>query len=452
MFFKKIETEGIAHYAYMVGDGAYVAVIDPVRDMGIYMHEARKAGLKIAYIFETHRNEDFISGSRELGDKTGATVYISGHEDLGYKYGETITDGFEIELGAIRIKAIHTPGHTLGHLSYAVYENDNANPCMVFTGDCLFMGDVGRTDFYGKKNLGKMTALLYDSIFEKLLPLGDEVLMFPAHGPGSACGESMDERPFSTLGYERKYSEVLQVNSKDEFVKNLANTKIKPRYFEMMEILNVKGAEYVGEQIILNALTFGQVKESKDEVLLLDIRTKGAYTGGHVPGSIYMSKDSIATFLGAIYDTKEKIAFLSGEDANDLEEVYWHCRRIGFDNIVGYIPDATSQWVSNGEELEIVPTISAITYASNPPEGEFILLDIRKEYEIKEGDPSENRLHIPLQILYEHLDELKYDIPIYVLCNSGERATIGYSYLTAKGYDAIVIAGGIEMLDASNDA
>ena len=150
MFFRKIETEGLAHYSYMIGDGDDIAVIDPMRDVNVYMEEARRAGLRIKHVFETHRNEDYVIGSMELAAKTGATVYVSAHEDLGHVYGERIHDGFEVVMGEITIKAIHTPGHTLGHMSYAVYEQGVETAYMVFTGDCLFMGDLGRTDFYGR--------------------------------------------------------------------------------------------------------------------------------------------------------------------------------------------------------------------------------------------------------------------------------------------------------------
>ena len=241
MFFKQIETKSLAHYSYMIGDGDDIAVIDPMRDVSVYMHEARKAGMRIKYIFETHRNEDYVIGSMELAEKTGAKVYISDHEDLGHVYGERIKDGFRLKIGDIEIRAIHTPGHTLGHMSYAVYENELEEAYMVFTGDCLFMGDFGRTDFYGEENLDKMTGLLYDSVFEKLLPLGDHVLLLPAHGAGSACGDSMDEKLFSTLGYEKANNELLKVASKEEFIKEFAKMRIKPRYFERMEVLNVEG-------------------------------------------------------------------------------------------------------------------------------------------------------------------------------------------------------------------
>lgn len=448
MYFKKIETKGIAHFSYMVGDGDYIAVIDPVRDIGIYMKEARRAGMRIKYIFETHRNEDYVSGSIELGEKTGASIYISGHEDLGQVYGQRIEDGFELEIGSLKLRAIHTPGHTLGHLSYALYEKDYKDPYMVFTGDCLFMGDVGRTDFYGEDKVQEVTELLYKSIFEKLLPLGDEVLMFPAHGAGSACGESMDKRQLSTLGYERKHSEVLQFQSKEDFVHYFARMRIKPRYFEKMEELNVKGAPFVGEDIVLNALSYEELKEIKHQALLIDIRKKEAFIGGHIPGSIYMSKDSISAFLGAIFKTDEKIVFIMDDNISELEEVYWYCKRTGFDNILGYFPNVSLDWEGNGEEFEKVATITAKKYVEASKEGEFILLDTRKKDEISEDDPDKNMINIPLQSIYKSLDKLAYGIPIFVLCGSGERSTIGYSYIKAKGFDPIVIAGGTEMLEA----
>ncbi len=448
MFFKRVETKGLAHYSYMIGDGEYIAVIDPMRDVGVYMHEARKAGMQIKYIFETHRNEDFVVGSRELGEKTGAKIYISGHEDLDFEYGEKIRDGFELKVGEIRIKALHTPGHTLGHLSYVLYEKDSKEAYMVFTGDCLFMGDLGRTDFYGKENLDKMTGLLYDSVFKKLLPLGDKVLLFPAHGAGSACGDDMDEREYSTLGYERLANDDLKVDSKEEFISKFGKMRIKPRYFDSMEKLNLKGDSFVGAEIILNPITLHEFKQIKDDALVLDIRNKEAFIGGHIPGSIYMSKDQISTFLGAIYTIDQKIAFVINGTIDNIEEVYWYCKRIGFDNIVGYLPDGLGQWEQSGEELEKLNTITAKNFKDLSGEKEFILLDVRKKDEIGSDDPDKNRINIPLQNIYKCLEHLVYEKPIYVLCASGERSTLGASYLKARKYDTKVVTGGTEMLEA----
>lgn len=445
MFFKRIETEGLAHYSYMIGDGNDIAVIDPMRDVQVYMDEARKAGMRIKYILETHRNEDYAIGSIELGYKTGAQIYISNYEDLGHVYGERIKDGFVIKMGNISLKALHTPGHTLGHMSYVVFEEGREEPYMIFTGDCMFMGDFGRTDFYGEENLEKMTGLLYDSVFNKILPLGDHVLLLPAHGPGSACGDSMDKRPYSTLGYEKATNELLKVKSVEEFIKRFARMRIKPRYFERMEVFNVKGGDFVGDEVILNVLTVKEIETIKDDVILIDARTKEGYIGGHIPGSIFLSKGNLTAFLGAMYFPDDKLAFVIDGSIGDMEEIYWYCRRMGFDNIVGYLPDGIEKWQEKGNDIHKLPTVSAREYMEMDKGDDFILLDIRDGNEIQENDLSENRLNIPLKSLYENLYKLDSNKTIYVLCGSGNRATTAASYLKLKGFHAVVITGGIRM-------
>lgn len=445
MYFKEIETEGLAHFSYMIGDGNDIAVIDPMRDVHVYMHEARKEGMRIKYIFETHRNEDYISGSMELAEKTGATIYISGHEDLGYAYGDKIRDGFQLSIGEIVIKAIHTPGHTLGHMSYAVYEKGMEKAFLVFSGDCLFMGDIGRTDFYGEENLKKMTELQYESVFEKLLTLGDHVILCPAHGVGSACGESMDDRPYSTMGYEKMTNQLLQFGTKQAFIESFSRMRIKPRYFDRMEVLNVEGADFVGNDVVLNTMTVDEVAEIKDDILLIDVRTKEGFIGGHIPGSIFLHKESLTAFLGSIYLPDVRIAFVIDGLVGEMEEIYWYCRRIGFDNILGYLPDGIKAWMQKGNEVRQLETISAKAYKEMPKHDDFILLDIRDENEVDTKDPEKNLIHIPLKILYKSLDKLDKKKTIYVLCSSGNRATTASSYLDGKGYHAIVITGGAEM-------
>jgi hydroxyacylglutathione hydrolase len=445
MYFKKIETEGLAHFSYMIGDEDDIAVIDPMRDVEIYMHEARKEGMRIKYIFETHRNEDFIIGSMELAEKTGATIYISDHEDLGHVYGERIRDGFQLAIGKITIKAIHTPGHTLGHMSFAVYEKEVEKAYLVFTGDSLFMGDLGRTDFYGEENLKKMTELQYESVFEKLLTLGDHVLVCPAHGSGSACGESMDERPYSSIGYEKLTNKLLQFSTKKAFIKSFARMRIKPRYFERMEALNVTGGGFVGNDVVLNTMTVDEVAEMKDDILLIDARTKEGFIGGHIPGSIFLHKENLTAFLGSIYLPEDRIAFVIDGQVGEMEEIYWYCRRIGFDNIVGYLPEGIEMWQKKGNEVGLLETISAKGYKDMPKRDDFILLDIRDDNEVEAKDPDKNLIHIPLKILYKSLDKLDKKKTIYVLCSSGNRATTASAYLEGKGYHAVVITGGAGM-------
>ena len=445
MFFKKIETESLSHFSYMIGDENDIAVIDPMRDVQVYMHEARNEGMRIKYILETHRNEDFFAGSMELAEKTGATIYISGHEDLGHVYGKRIRDGFQLDIGDITIKAIHTPGHTLGHLSYAVHEKGVEGPYLVFTGDSLFMGDLGRTDFYGEENLEKMTALQYESVYEKLLKLGDHVLVCPAHGTGSACGESMDERPYSSIGYEKLTNEKLQYSTKEAFIESFARMRIKPRYFEWMERLNVTGADFVGNEVVLNTITVDDVAKIKDDILLLDARTKEGFIGGHIPGTIFLHKENLTAYLGSIYLPDVKLAFVIDGQVGEMEEIYWYCRRIGFDNIVGYLPEGIDMWQEKGNNVAQMETISARGYKDMPKHDDHILLDIRDEVEVEPEDPDENLVHIPLKILYKSLDKLDKKKTIYVLCSSGNRATTASAYLEGKGYHPVVITGGARM-------
>lgn len=440
MFFKRIEGDGLAHYSYMIGDEKEVAVIDPRRDISIYKDIANKEGMKITTILETHRHEDFIIGSLQLGEETDATIYISGHEDLGHVYGEKLRDGDILEIGALKIKAIHTPGHTLGHLCYGVYEKDEKTPYMVFTGDMLFTGDLGRTDFYGEENLEKMTGLLYDSFFEKLLPLGEHVIVMPAHGPGSACGGDMKEIPFTTLGYEKYTNPELQVNSKEEFIENFGKMRIKPRYFEDMEVFNVKGAEFIKD---INTLNPVSLKEAMDkEVTIIDSRTKEAHMGGHIPGSIYLGESNFSSFLGTLFPIEEKIVLITNDDDMDkLMRLYYYGRRIGFDNILGYLPEPMNNIIDTDIKLEKLESIDPEEFLKLD---DYILLDIRQKSEIKEEDPKKNRINIPLELLHEEYEKLDKEKIIYTMCGSGDRATTAASFLKNKGYKVSVIEGGVK--------
>jgi hydroxyacylglutathione hydrolase len=282
-------------------------------------------------------------------------------------------------------------------------------------------------------------------VFEKLLPLGDHVLLCPAHGAGSACGESMDERPYSSFGYEKITNKPMQVSSKEEFIEKFTRMRIKPRYFEWMEDYNVEGANFVGNEVILNTLTVDEVAEMKDNVLLLDARTKEGYIGGHIPGSIYLPKGNLSAFLGSIYLPNVQIVFIIDGQVGEMEEIYWYCRRMGFDNIIGYLPDSIEMWQQKGHNVDQLATISAKEYKEMPKEDDFILLDIRDYNEIEKGDPDENKVSIPLKSLYENLDKLDKDNTYYVLCGSGNRATTAAAYLSVKGYDVVVITGGVDM-------
>lgn len=440
MFFKRIESKGLAHYSYMIGDKGKMLVIDPKRDIEVYLEVARQEGLSIDYILETHRNEDYIVGSIELRSLTGAKIYISDHEDLGHVYGEKIRDGFEIKLGDLTFKALHTPGHTLGHLSIVLYEKNRSTPYMVFTGDSLFMGDLARTDFYGEENLEEMTGLLYDSIFEKLLPLGDDVIVMPAHGAGSACGQNMEDRPYSTLGYEKKYNQQLQDESKEAFISRFGTMRVRPKYFEKMKVLNIKGAEPLGLGMNLPHLSLEQIDE--EDILILDCRPKEAYYGGHIPGSLHMGPDNLSAFLGTILELDTPFAFMVDESQMDvLEDLYFQSRRIGFENIRGFLKNGIDRWEISEKKLDTLNTITPEELLIL--ETDYTLLDIRKGTEKSEDDPKKNRISIPLEYLVGRYKEIPMDKPVYVLCASGSRSATGASLLKNFGYDSYVVSGGI---------
>lgn len=443
MFFKKIETEGLAHFSYIVGDESKAFVIDPRRDVDVYLKIAIDNNLEITHIFETHRNEDFIIGSIELSKKTGATIYISGHEDLGYEYGKEIFDNDEFQIESLKLKALHTPGHTKGHLSYVLYENKRTEPYLVFTGDSLFMGDLGRTDFYGKENLEEMTGLLYDSITEKLFPLGDDTLIFPAHGSGSACGETMEERPYTTIGYEKKYNKALQVDSREEFIKKFGKMRIKPRYFEKMEYFNIKGAPFVNGEIYLKTLKLDELKE---DYTFLDIRSKEAFMGGYIPGSYFLNEGNISAFLGTLFEIDENLVLISEKrDGEFLEKIYRQALRKGFDNIVGVLKDGVNSYLSSGKVLEKPETISPENLKDLS--GNFTILDIRKPSEIEEKPVELETINIPLEEIYKDYDKLDKNKKIYILCAMGDRSSTAYSFLTNKGFDCVIVKGGVTVLN-----
>lgn len=440
MFFKKIVGEGLSLNSFMIGDNGEVAVIDPRRDVQIYLDIANENGLEIKAILETHRHEDYVIGSMELGERSGATIYLSGHEDLGHVYGERLMDGDELDIGGVKIKALHTPGHTLGHLCYVVYEGEEETPYMVFTGDCLFTGDLGRTDFYGKDNLEKMTGLLYDSFYEKLLPLGEGVIVMPGHSAGSACGANMKEIPFTTLGYEARTNPELQVDSKEEFIEQFGRMRIKPRYFEAMEVYNVKGTEFVEPKNTIKPIPLEKAIE--EGYTIIDSRSKEAHLGGHIPNSVYLSESNYSTFLGTLFPINEKIVLMADDDNMEkIMTLYWFGKRIGFDNVLGYVPAPVLSTVESEVELEKLPSINPADFLKL--ESEYVLLDIRKPEEFEEGDPEKNRVNIPLELLYKEHEKLNKDVMIYTMCGSGDRATTAASYLKSLGYKTGVIEGGI---------
>jgi len=274
MLFKRIQSEGISHNSYLIGDGREAVVIDPRLDCDVYVEEAHLEGFRIRHIFETHRHEDFVLGSAALAARTGAEIW---HADSQweYRYGNAAQDGQTWNIGRLTLKAIHSPGHTPGSMSYLLCDPDEV-PWMVFTGDALFAGDVGRVDFMGMDRAPEMAGYLYDTLFGKLLSLGDGVIVCPAHGAGSVCASEIGERMWTTVGLERLHNPKLQVADRDEFITLTARKMEYPPYFRRMEQLNLEGAQFSGSLPL--PLSVREFVRMAQDAVVVDTRTEVAFS------------------------------------------------------------------------------------------------------------------------------------------------------------------------------
>lgn len=441
MRFRRIDTDSLKSFSYYISDDGVAIVIDPRTDVEIYLELAAIDNAEIKYVFETHRHEDMISGAKLLGELTGAKVNISGYEDLGHDYGNGISeeDIFEIS-DRLVLFPIHTPGHTLGHLSYLLKYDDE--PYMVFTGDSLFYGGVGRTDFYGKDKLEYMTGLQYDSIMGKLGELGDDVIVLPGHGAGSACGNDLDGIPYSTIGFEMKHNKAL-FKQKSEFIENNGFVHYKNPAFTFMEKENIAGSGVYRVQLP------PIISEIPKDALVLDIRSKQC-SKTSIPGALIMPSDSIPSYLGYLVNSDQKLVLLNDDNEDGLKEAVNTLFRTGFHNVVGLLSSGTLyDYEVEGLELLNLERVSAHEYLEKCEEHEIYTLDVRKEEEYSEADKLKGRINIPLQELKNRIKELDGIGTVYVVCRSSLRASIAASYIAANTDTVpIVVEGGILALDS----
>jgi hydroxyacylglutathione hydrolase len=448
VLFERFESAGLAHYSYLIGDGTQAVVIDPRRDVEVYVDRATRAGMRISHVLETHRNEDYVIGSRELVAATGATVLRSGEGDLSYGYGESIYDGDTLTVGRLELKALHTPGHTLGHLSYLLRDPEG-KPWVVFTGDALFAGDVGRTDFYGPDRLDEMTGLLYDSLFHKILPLGDGVIVCPAHGSGSACGSAIAERTWTTIGLERKHNPRLQYTEKDAFVARVGRTLEYPLYFRMMEKLNLEGPPVMGSLPAPSALSAHEVAARLEaaaptgDVQVVDTRNELGFGAAHVPGAIFIAEDRLPSFAGWFLSYDRPILLVT--ETNDVGESIRYLSRLGFDDVEGFLAGGMRAWHTAGLVSASIGTITVQDLCRRlDSEAESWILDVRSEEEVKRiAIPLAHHIHLPH--LPERMAEVPRDQEVFVFCGSDLRAMIGASLMKRAGYDNMtVVLGGLK--------
>lgn len=434
MLLEKIKTPGLSHLSYLVGSGGQAAVIDPRRDCAIYVEKARAAGLEITHIFETHRNEDLVSGASILAAMTGATVLHGPNPEQPVVYAETARNSDCFPIGQLEIHVLETPGHTDDHLAYALFDTAYPDKAVgVFTGDALFVGDVGRTDFYPERRR-EVAGLLYDSL-QDILALGDQAIIHPAHGAGSVCGSGMAEREFSTVGHERRNNPHLQITDREAFIDfKTSENHYQPPYFRLMERLNMEGGE--APPVVMRPRNFSLKQlHDCDADHLIDIREPMAYASGHLPGSMSLPVNMLPAFAGWFIEEGQSLALIAS-DEDQLATAMEHLVRIAFDNIVGgyvgVVPAA-----AKGEQMQQTPMIDTTEVESRLNNAQnWTLLDVR---DIDERNTSaiEGSQHIYVGHLNERWHELDQSRHYTLMCASGARATIATGWLASRGFEHI---------------
>ncbi|MFW6110582.1 MAG: MBL fold metallo-hydrolase [Thermoproteota archaeon] len=444
MILKKIKSKGLAHSSYFLADENEAVVVDPRRDCIIYKKLADQECVEIRYILETHRNEDYVIGSVELKNITGAEIAHS--KELLFKYGDhNLANGDTLTVGSLKIKALYTPGHTDDSICYVVYQPPSEDPMIVFTGDTLFVGAVGRTDLYGAEKHREQAGKLYDSIHDKLIPLGDHVIFYPAHGGGSVCGHGISDREFSTIGYEQKTNPLLQLERK-EFVKRSIDQKmLVPPYFRRMEQYNLDGPPLSRELPVpksLNVSEFKKEMESSDTVVV-DTREPDAFASSFIPHSLNIWLDGVSIFPGWVINDRQRILLVT-ERKNDVEIAKTYLWRIGFHNIEGYLCPGMNSWRVAGSTMDHLSTLSATMLKRKLDRDEVVLLDVREPSEWKEGYIEESE-RIYVGHLKDETDKLSRDKPVASTCSVGYRGSIGASILKRSGFKEVyTVLGGIK--------
>jgi hydroxyacylglutathione hydrolase len=444
MLLERIVSAGLAHYSYLVGDRNLALVIDPRRDVDVYLKMATDSGMRIAYVLETHRNEDYFVGSMELASRTGAEVW---HADgqWDYQYGHAVTSGQRWRVGRLEVEALATPGHTPGSMSFLLRDPAGI-PWMLFCGDAIFAGEVGRIDLLGKDLAAENAGLLYESLFSRILPLGDEVILCPAHGSGSVCGELIAERLWTSIGIEKKHNARLQAKSKEQFVASILQSQPdRPPYFSRMEKVNLEGRPLLGalpSPRPLDARSFLAFSE-KQNAQILDTRQELAYAAAHVPGSQSIWLEGLASFAGWFLSYDRPI-LLVGE-GNLVENIAVILLRQGFDDIAGFLAGGMLSWHMSGLESDSIRTQTVQELCRQLDGGEPVwILDVRFESELVRDGRIEGAQHIPITAIMVRMDEVPQDREVTIFCGSGMRSMVAASYLKARGWKRLsVILGGM---------
>ncbi len=443
MYFEQFYLGCLAHASYMLGSGGEAAVIDPRRDVEIYLKAAAEHGLEIAHILETHLHADFVSGHRELAERTGARVYIGAAAGARFPH-VPLKDGFELRFGDCRLRALETPGHTVESVCLVAIDMARSpQPWAVFTGDTLFVGDVGRPDLAPDRTPQELAGCLYDSLHTKLLALPDETLVYPAHGTGSLCGKNMRADLFSTIGTERLTNYALQIPGRDQFIAQLTSElPQRPDYFFADVEINRAGAGALGQLSPLPAIAARELRGRADT--LLDTRPSEQFAAGHVPGSINISlSGQFASWAGALFGTSTPLVLIAESDEK-VEESRMRLARVGIESVAGYLAHGVMAWLEAGFELESLPQMDVQTLRAELSDAALVVLDVRRAGEWQAGH-LERALWHPVDDFAKRLPAIPKDARLAVHCKSGYRSAIACSWLRRAGFTNVVnVVGGYD--------
>ncbi|MBL86876.1 MAG: MBL fold metallo-hydrolase [Winogradskyella sp.] len=450
MKIEQIYTGCLAHAAYYLESNGEAAIFDPLREVQPYIKRAKLDDAKIKYIFETHFHADFVSGHLDLKEKTGAKIVFGPTAKPNYE-AIVAEDGQVFEVGNYKVKVIHTPGHTMESTTYLLID-ENGKEHGIVTGDTLFIGDVGRPDLAQKVvaelTQDKLASHLYDSLRNKIMPLSDDLIVYPNHGAGSACGKNMSKETTDTLGNQKKTNYALRADmTREEFIEELLDGLTEPPgYFPQNVLMNIKGYESFDKvmdkaQNPLSPKAF-EAAANETEAIVLDVRHQSEFIKGHIPRSVFIGIDgNFAPWVGAlIVDVTQPILLVAPKGRE--EEVVTRLSRVGFDNVIGYLDGGFEAWKAANMEIDMITSISAEEFAKDFEDKKDVVFDVRREgeYVAEHVDGAKNT---QLDYLNNYLSEFPEDKTFYVHCAGGYRSVIAASILKSRGIHNLVdVAGG----------
>lgn len=453
MKIEQLYTSCLSEAAYFIADNGEAAVIDPLRDVDTYLKMAEDEGVKIKYIFETHFHADFVSGHIELSQKTGAPIIYGPQTEAGFPV-QIAKDGEVFKVGNLEIKALHTPGHTLESTCYLLHDA-SGKPYCIFTGDTLFVGDVGRPDlFSGNLSKEELAGMMYESLQSKIKPLNDDIIVYPAHGPGSACGKSLGKETFSTIGTQKAGNYALQDMTRDEFIIEVTTgLNAPPAYFPVNARINKQGYKAMDEVLSdsVKALSIADFKQAvADGAWILDTRTSTLFTEGFVPDSISIGLDGrFAEWAGSLLPFDQTLVLVT--EAGKEKESVIRLARVGLDKVAGYLDGGYEAWQQAGEKIDMVIDIEADELAMDIPHDERLeVIDVRKPAEFEAGHV-QGATNLPLNTMMDPMNiaMVESDRNLYVHCAGGYRSVIAASILKREGYHNLrnILGGWGKMKD-----